>query len=485
LRWSIGVKLTIAFLALAIIPMSATAYYNLTQGQSAVAKVTTENVMELSRSTAQRIEGLLVENQRTSATLAGEPLAAQFLTASEEEREGLAPQVHQMLQNLADTHPDYDAPGLLDAEGIVVASLAKVLVGKDRSFRDYFQASIQGQPYVSSMLVGRATGRPGVFLTNPVVTAEGEIVGIDIVWLKGDTIWAIIDDVVVGKEGIAYLVDQDGVIIAHPDRDLLYHSLGELTPEAVATISATIRFGTVEGTDTPLIPESLGLDDLAAELAPPPQSPSASPRPEARAEGSGQAPPISGEKSGTYRYHSPLDHRDHVAGYTRLEAYPWTVVVDLPEAQFLAPLQRLRSVTWVSVGVMGAITLLVSILLVRTTTRPIRHLTDAAMAVERGQPFEPADIADVTAGRDEIAQLGRTFSSMVMALQQEITERKQAKEARHAILLDISSNLHDNVLDLLDALVSLCLSGKKHAYEILCLTHPSEHRKMTSGHSVP
>jgi PAS domain S-box-containing protein len=78
---------------------------------------------------------------------------------------------------------------------------------------------------------------------------------------------------------------------------------------------------------------------------------------------------------------------------------------------------------------MGAITLLVSILLVRTITRPIHHLTDAAMAVERGQPFEPADIKDVTAGRDEIAQLGRTFSSMVLVLQQEITERKRAEEA--------------------------------------------------------
>ena len=85
-------------------------------------------------------------------------------------------------------------------------------------------------------------------------------------WLKGNTIWSIIDDVVVGEEGIAYLVDQDGVIIAHPNRALLYHSLGKLTTEAATTISTTIHFGTVEGTDTPLIPESLGMDDLAGEL---------------------------------------------------------------------------------------------------------------------------------------------------------------------------------------------------------------------------
>ena len=411
LRWSIGAKLALVFLALALIPMSVTAYYNLTQGQNAVAAVTRENLVGLSRSTAHHIGLLLTENQRASAALAGQPSVILFLAASGDEREALSPRAYQTLQNFADTHPDYDAPGLLDANGIVVASLADTLVGKDRSFRDYFQASIQGQPYVSSMLVGRATGRPGVFLTNPVVTAEGEIVGIDIVWLKADTIWSIIDDVIVGEEGIAYLVDQDGVIIAHPNHDLLYHSLGELTPEAAATISATIRFGTVEGTDTPLIPESLYLDNLATELASPPQS-----------------PPIPGGKSGTYRYHSPLDYRDHVVGYTRLGDYPWTVVVDLPEAQFLAPLQQLEAVAWSSAGLVGMIALIVSILLARTITRPIRRLTDAAIAVEQGQPFAPADIEDVTAGRDEIAHMGRTFSGMVLALRQEIAERQQAEE---------------------------------------------------------
>ena len=393
LRWSIATKLIVAFLALAIIPMSLIAYYNMSQGQSAVAQVTRENLVELSRSTAQHIGQLLTENQRASATLAGQPSVILFLAASGGEREAMTPRAYQTLQNFADTHPDYDAPGLLDADGIVVASLADTLVGKDRSFRDYFQASIQGQPYVSDILVGRATGRPGVFLTNPVVTMEGEIVGIDIVWLKADTIWSIIDDVMVGEEGSAYLVGQDGVIIAHPDRDLLYHSLGELTPEAVATISATIRFGTVAGTDTPLIPASLGLDDLAAEL-------------------------VSAQGCGTYCYYSPLDRRDHVVGYTRLEDYPWTVVVDLPEAQFLAPLQRLELVAWGSVGAVGVIALVISILLARTITRPIRCLTDAATAVAQGQPFEPADIADVTSGRDEIAQLGRVFGWMVLALRQ-------------------------------------------------------------------
>lgn len=199
-------------------------------------------------------------------------------------------------------------------------------------------------------------------------------------------------------------MDQDGVIIAHPNRNLLYHSLGKLTPEAAATISKTIRFGTIKGTKTLLIPESLGMDEMATEL-------------------------VSAQVSGTYRYYSPLDHRNHVVGYARLEAHPWTVVVDMPEGQFLVPMQRLRLVAWISVGLMGIITLIISILLVRGITRPIRSLTDTAITVEQGQPFEPSDIEDVTSGRDEIAQLGRMLSGMVLGLRQELTERKQAEEA--------------------------------------------------------
>ncbi len=402
-RWSIGVKLTVVFLTLVLIPMSFVAYYNLTYAQTAVESIADENLTELSRSTSHHIGLLLTENQRTSATMAGDPMVIEFLAASEEERQNLTPQLYQTLQNFADTHPDYDAPGILDVDGIVVASLAEELVGKNRSFRDYFQASIEGESYISDMLVGRGTGRPGVFLTNPVVTADDEIVGINIVWLKADAIWSIIDEVEVGLEGFAYLVDPDGVVIAHPQRDLLYHSLGNLSPEAITTINETIRFGTVEGTDVPLIPESLGMEDLASELA--------------LAQG-----------SGTCRHCSTLDNRSHVVGYARIEQQSWTVVVDLPEDQYLAPLRYLEWIAWLSVGVVGACTFIISILLVHSIVKPIRRLTGAAIAVERNQSFELPDIEDVTSGRDEIACLGHVFSSMVLSLRQEISDRKRAEE---------------------------------------------------------
>jgi len=428
-RWwdSLSAKLMLAFLVLSIIPMAAAASYTLTQCQDGLSDLANQNLVELSRSTANSIEGLLIENQWTSATLAGEAVVVQFMSASEGERKTLHRRVYQTLQNFAHTHPDYDAPGLLDANGIVVASLEETLMGEDRSFRDYFQESIRGQSYISSMLVGHRTGRAGVFLAHPIITPESEIVGVSIVWLKGPVIRSMIDEVTVGEEGFAYLIDQDGVIIAHPDRNLWYNSLTEIDQEASRTFASSLRFGTVTGSDAPLLPRSLGLDDLAVELA-------------------------SGQTSGTLRYYSSSDQQDHIAGYTRLEAVPWTVVVDSPEDQFMIPLQKARAMAFAGLCVVAMAALVISIPLTGAITRPIRRLTSAATSLQRGETFDPLAIEDVAAGRDETARLARAFGDMVLALRQsEQTARTLLNSPTDvAALVDT----HGRILDVSDTLAA-------------------------------
>jgi len=383
----------ITLILVVILLLVTVAYYNLDQNKKVISSVAKEGLVEVSRGTATQLDLLLAENQRTSTTLAGQPSVVLCLSASEEERLELVSRVNQTLQNFADTHPDFDAPGVLDLNGIVVASLAEELIGKDRSFRDYFQVSIQGESYVSDMLVGRTTGRPGVFLTNPVTTAAGEIIGINLVWLKADTIWSLIDDVRIGEEGVAYLIDQDGVIVAHPDRNFLYHSLGELTQEVQDVISETIRFGTIDGTNTPKIPKSLGMDQLADEL-------------------------VAAGNSGTYSYYSTIDNKEHVIAFTPMKENSWIVVVDVPEDQFISPLQELERTFYISVGAGVFIALFVSALLIGKILHPVQKLSKIAAAVKQGQPFELSGIEDIILGRDEIARFARLFGNMVITLRE-------------------------------------------------------------------
>ncbi|MHA1669317.1 MAG: ATP-binding protein [Promethearchaeota archaeon] len=383
-----------------IIPIGFIGFFSLINAREIIMHISEDELIELSNSNSKLINQLLIENQRASATLARDPFVVVFLNSSEEVRQNMTLQINQTLQNFADTHPDYDAPGLLDVNGIVIASLESSLIGKNRSFRDYFQVSIQGESYISDILVGRGTGRSGVFLTNPVINANDTIIGINIIWLKADVIWDIIYEVKVGKEGTSFLIDQDGVIIAHPNQELLYHSLGELSQESIDIINETVRFGTIEGTNISLIPESLGMDDLANKL-----------------KGS--------SNSSTYKYYNPLDNRYHIVGYSKLECQTWTLIIDLPEDQFFASLRFLELMIWISVIVIGIITLSIAVLLVRTIARPIQRLSEVAIAVEEGKPFNPLNIKDITTNYDEIAHLGRVFGSMIISLQQELIERKK------------------------------------------------------------
>jgi len=55
------------------------------------------------------------------------------------------------------------------------------------------------------------------------------------------------------------------------------------------------------------------------------------------------------------------------------------------------------------------------------------------MAVEHNQPFQSSDIQAVTSGRDEMAQLGRVFSSMMFALRQRAGELQALLQSSHDI----------------------------------------------------
>jgi len=84
----------------------------------------------------------------------------------------------------------------------------------------------------------------------------------------------------------------------------------------------------------------------------------------------------------------------------------------------------------VSVAVI-AVGALISFLLSSSITQPVRKLTGAAQAIERGERFEPERIASLTRARDELAHLARVFSRMAVEVQaREERLKRQVEELR-------------------------------------------------------
>jgi len=384
--WSIAAKLSTALLLAAIAPMSFTAYYNLRQSLESVEAGEYHKLELLATSTASRLDQLIIDIQRVAVQVSSDRNVVGFLASTTPaERGAFRPDdVQQMLQNVFHSNPDYDAVFLIDREGRCLAATDPQFVGQKYAFREYFQQAIRGNSYISSILVGQTTRRPGMFFSHPVRSDTGEIVGVTVLKIKGEGIWAIVNALQISSQSYAFLVDQQGIIISHPNQSLLYHSLVPLPPETLKQVVTDRRYGVEQI-------KSLDIPEFAAM--------------------------VRAKEPGHTSYYSPLEQTHSFVGFAPLDIKPWVLGVNRPKAQFAAPLNRLIWQNGSSVLVVGGITAIIALLLARSIARPIRSLTAAAQALEHDD-FDSHvlelrnTLVKVATTQDDIGQLVRVFLEM-------------------------------------------------------------------------
>jgi C4-dicarboxylate-specific signal transduction histidine kinase len=387
--WSIAAKLSTALLLAAIAPMSFTAYYNLRHSLESVEASEYRKLELLATSTASRLDQLIIDIQHVALQVSSDRNVVGFLASTTPAEQGAfrSDDVQQMLQNVFRSNPEYDAVFLIDREGRCLAATDPKFVGQKYAFREYFQQAIRGNSYISSILVGQTTRRPGMFFSHPVRSDTGEIVGVTVLKNKGEEIWALVNALQVGSQSYAFLVDQQGIIISHPNQSLLYHSLVPLPPETLEQVVTDRRYGVEQI-------KSVDIPELAAM--------------------------VRAKEPGHTSYYSPLEQTHQIVGFAPLDIKPWVLGVNRPKAQFAAPLNRLIWQNGSSVLVVGGITAIIALLLARSIARPIRALTDAAQALEQGD-FNPQGLAVVSRTHDDMGRLVRVFLNMA----QEVRAREQ------------------------------------------------------------
>jgi C4-dicarboxylate-specific signal transduction histidine kinase len=396
--WPIAAKLSVALLLVALFPMMAVGAYNLRTSMSAVEAIELRNLELLAVSTAQGLDQLLLDTRRQIVAIAGDPRVVAFMSAPTEEREWLLPTLRDALDNVRQAHPDYANIFLMDTTGLTWFDTDPLFIGKNFGFRDYFKAALQGRVYLSSLLVDAVNKRPGLFISAPIHSDEGAVIGVAAIKMWGEALWAIIDEVRLGETGHAFLVDQDGVIIGHPDKSLLYHSLAPLSLETLQAIVAERRFLCDHI-------ESLELVDLAEAI-------------------------VGAREPGHKRYYAPAMESWQVAGFGPLENHTWVVGVTEPEEQFLVSLHRLRASAGLSALAMALLAVGLALVLARGIVRPIRALIGAARALERGD-FDPGSLAEVARVQDDMGQLVRVFRRMAVEVQaREERLKRQVEELR-------------------------------------------------------
>ncbi|MBF9016824.1 MULTISPECIES: methyl-accepting chemotaxis protein [unclassified Oceanispirochaeta] len=127
---------------------------------------------------------------------------------------------NQTLLASIDLMPQFEILALTDTNGAIIASNDPTQVGSlNVADRAYFRASINGEYFSSEIINSKISNQP-VFVVSTPIRVDGVIQGVLFGSLKmNEFISTHITPIVIGREGYAYLMDETGLLIAHPQKE--------------------------------------------------------------------------------------------------------------------------------------------------------------------------------------------------------------------------------------------------------------------------
>ena len=401
-NWPILFKISVALLGASLVPAIIIALYGLSYSMGMIEQSEYRNLRLLASATAERLDQLMQDNVIAASQLGSINEILMFIsdpTAPADVRED----VGKTLDRLLITNPQYEFVYLMNAKGDVLISRqlpsVKTVEGQNFATRAYFIEAMKGKPYID-VLVGRTTKKLGFYFSAPILDAKNQPVGVAIIKLQGEAITGIINRFKSGNSGYAFLVDQDGVIVSHPNDKWYYHSLVPLSRETELKVGQRFLLPGCE--DAKKLENckvaSLNLGTLSTTV-------SAS----------------SDLRNATYTL--PSDGSGRIVGLANTTTQlNWTVGVDESRQDFTTPLNLLAQQTLFGVLVVGFLAIIFGIILARLITRPIDNLSLAALAVEKGNPIASDDFSRVLRQGDEVGHLANVFNNMVGALNARVSE---------------------------------------------------------------
>ena len=389
--WPIGVKMTLAMVATALAPMLITSYYNLTAAQNHVAAVELRNLEQLAQNTAGRISQLIFGMRGLADYLGTDD---DFVAYLQKPTPRGTRDIVSKLEGLGRAHRDIQFSMVMDANGNAIAATDPEVMGKNFRFREYFRRAMEGESYMTGIIVGSVAGASGFFFSRPVYSPEATVIGAVVMRVRADPVGRIVSGAKLDNDRIPFLIDGDGVVIWHPDERQMFKSLVALPPTKLKEIVEDKRFRRDRI-------ESLNQPELANVM-------------------------MNAKERGHVTYRSTVTRREEIAGYAPVPGNDWVVGVSESRDYFAAPLDRLFEKVLISVLLAGAIFVALASWFARSITRPIQKLTSAAHALKSGD-YDKAHVE--VRSNDEIGQLARVFTVMIDVLRQRERERDGRRAA--------------------------------------------------------
>ena len=122
----------------------------------------------------------------------------------------------------------------VDRDGYQLASSELGMPQQKYAMNPAFLAAREGKPYHSKVMIAN-DHLPLMVMAQPV-RRFGKVIGVLIAEVNLRSVWDIVDHIQLGKTGHAYLIDEQGRTIAHPDKKQVLVNSDSLSADAINQI---------------------------------------------------------------------------------------------------------------------------------------------------------------------------------------------------------------------------------------------------------
>jgi len=262
----------------------------------------------------------------------------------------------------------YETLMCVGTDGVAFAASDSAYIGNDFGDRPYIKAALSGTPNAGAAVISKVTKKPVVPVAAPIRSGD-RVVGAYVLVVDAQFLDDLVKGEKIGKSGYAYVVDQTGLIIAHPKAENVFKTnLAELD-------------GTREFTKKMIAGES-GVS--------------------------------------TYVFQGVAK----TAGYAPVKATGWSVCLTIPDSEYLAAANDVRNLILLISVVALVIAFLIYLAFSRTITKPLAKGVAFAELVASGDFTQQLPIHQ----KDEIGKLAEALNGMSAKLKDMVATIQDSAE---------------------------------------------------------
>ncbi|HEU18870.1 MAG TPA: methyl-accepting chemotaxis protein, partial [Deltaproteobacteria bacterium] len=318
---SLGFKLIAGGIIAVLLPLFVVGVFSLMKASDALDSISNERALNVATDVAGMADLVMQEEMKIITQLSvNDAIVEAAAKVADHGTVAAAPEIKRANEALSSAISklgnDYEDLLLAGTDGVIFADGKGRLGGISVADRDYIQAAKEGKSTIGKVIISRQTGNPIVPVCSPVYSKNGKLVGELATILSINFLSHNITNIKLGTTGYVYMVDRDGMVIAHPDKNIIL----KLNANNIK-----------------------GMEEIAAKMM--------------------------AHQTGTASY--VFNGVDKMSAFAPVKFTGWNVCATQDEAEFLASAHSIRNFIFIIGGIFLAMTVIAVLFFSRSITRPI------------------------------------------------------------------------------------------------------------------